>query len=750
LLDFIEHLLEWSRNVPLFIVTLSRPDLLERRPAWGAGKRNFASLYLEPLSDAHMGELLGGLVPGLPAPVVATITERADGIPLYAVETVRMLVAQGQLVQEGGAYAPVGDLQSLAVPETLTALIASRLDSLEPSDRQIIHDASVLGQSFTLAALAAVTETSPPELEPRMARLVRRELLRQHMDPRSPDRGQYAFVQALIREVAYNTLARRDRKTRHLAAARYFEQLGSEELAGALAGHYLSAHANAGEGAEADALAAQARVALRAADRAAALGAHEQVISFVEQALTVTGDPAEQADLLERAGRAANALARSSPAAEFYKRAIELRREIGDRRGVARAVSLLGWALCDAQHFARATELVEGAVEEFEDLWPDPVMVELKGRVLARALVGTGQYERAVTAADDAAAVADRGDMAPLLAWSLLAKGTGYGSTGRLREGIALVRGAEELARSQGLNEVLTSALLVLGFHLGEIDQAAALEAYREGLAIARRLGNRPRARLLINNIGYTAFIAGDWDFALAELEATLQEELEPGERRFLAGNALNIRVCRGEDVAAPLADLVALSDARENSYAARPSLEVGALQAIARRDFAECRRLYRAAAQIDPGQASPSYYDAAIAALIARDVEGAQAELEALDATGIHGRIAELRRQTVRAGIAALEGRQEQALAMYRDSLREWRDGNMTWEEAKAGLSAVAVLDPAGRDTQSIAQSTRAILAELGAKPFLALLDDLADRSAGTAVSAHEGEPAPSQSAPV
>src|SRR2546430_9609795 len=90
--------------------------------------------------------------------------------------------------------------------------------------------------------------------------------------PRSPERGQYAFVQALIREVAYNTLARRDRKTRHLAAARYFESLATDELAAGLAQHYLAAQRLAADEAEASALAAQTRIALRgAADRATVL-----------------------------------------------------------------------------------------------------------------------------------------------------------------------------------------------------------------------------------------------------------------------------------------------------------------------------------------------------------------------------------------------------------------------------------------------------------------------------------------------
>ncbi len=304
LLDFVDHLLEWSRGMPIYVLTLARPELLERRPDWGAGKRNFVSLSLEPLPGPAMRELLRGLVPGLPEPAAKAIVARADGIPLYAVETVRMLLAEGRLALEGDVYQPTGDLARLAVPETLTALIGSRLDALEPAERALLQTAAVLGQSFAPAALAAVSELDEATLAPQLRTLVRREMLVVDGDPRSPERGQYAFVQALIREVAYGTLARRERKARHLAAARHLEGLGSDELAGALAGHYLAAHANAAEGPEADALAGQARLALRgAAERAAALGSHEQAVTFLEQALTVTSDAGEEAELLDRAGR---------------------------------------------------------------------------------------------------------------------------------------------------------------------------------------------------------------------------------------------------------------------------------------------------------------------------------------------------------------------------------------------------------------------------------------------------------------
>ncbi len=346
LLAFIDHLAEWSRNAPILVITLARPELLERRPDWGAGKRSFASVTLEPLPDAAMRELLAGLVPGLPEPAVERIVERADGVPLYAVEIVRMLVADGRLMAEAGAFRPVGDLSELAVPDTLRSLIASRLDALDPAERGILQTAAVLGQSFSLASLAAVADEEAATLEPKLRTLVRRELLTLETDPRSPERGQYAFVQALLHEVAYATLARADRKARHLAAARYFEALGDPELAGVLAEQYLAAQRSAPAGPEADAIAAQARIALRAAgDRALALGSPDQALGFFRAALEVAAEPRERAVLTELAGGAATAAGRHEEAEALLEEAVDTYRGLGDRSSRARAIAGLANAM---------------------------------------------------------------------------------------------------------------------------------------------------------------------------------------------------------------------------------------------------------------------------------------------------------------------------------------------------------------------------------------------------------------------
>ena len=225
------------------MLALARPELAERRPGFGTAGRNATTLSLEPLVSPAMEELLDGFAPGLPNDLRTRILERAEGVPLYAVETVRMLLDRGLLEREGDIYRPTGTIEALEVPETLHALVAARLDGLEAEERRVIQDAAVLGKSFTKPGLAALSGLSRPELEPILASLVRKEVLSVQSDPRSPERGQYAFVGALVREVAYGTLARRDRRDRHLAAARYFEGLGDEELAGVLASHYADAYA---------------------------------------------------------------------------------------------------------------------------------------------------------------------------------------------------------------------------------------------------------------------------------------------------------------------------------------------------------------------------------------------------------------------------------------------------------------------------------------------------------------------------
>ena len=723
-LDFIDHLLDWSRGLPIYVVTLARPDLLERRPGWGGGRRNFFAMSLDPLSEAAMRELLAGLVPGLPESAVRAIVARADGMPLYAVETVRMLVAEGRIGLRDGIYVPTGNLDSLAVPETLTALIAARLDGLEPADRSLVQDAAVLGQSFTLAGLAAINGAVPAELEPRLLALVRRELLTLEADPRSPERGQYAFVQALIREVAYNTLAKRDRKVRHLAAARFFEALGTDELAGALAGHYLAAHASATDGPEAEALAVQARIALSAAaDRAAALGAHDQSLTFLKQALTVTTDPADEAALLERAGAEASSSARHEEAETLLGRAIELHRARGDRPAVARTIAALGQAMLNTYRSDAALALLEPAAAEFVDLGATREGVSLMNQ-LSRGFYLRGTLDRAVELADQVLAAAERLDLVGIVADALVTRGSALSNVGRTYEGIGVLKAGLELAAANSFHTTALRARNNIGAFLSHRDMGEGLAVLRAGLEESRRLGLRWWTLGFVINAAESALSVGQWDWALGEVDAILATDLEREDRAQLLATSLMYRAFRGQPIDAQLAEYDGLMAGLNDPTMIGSLHGVRANLALAAGRHSEARDEFHALAEITPLNAPSGYPMAARAALWMRDGAAARADLDAFAALNAHGPAIDLRRTTILAGLAALDGRPAEALAQYREALRGWEAIGLSWEMALTAIDMVTLLDPAEPEVSAATERAREILRGLGARPFLDRLD--------------------------
>ncbi|HEX5466967.1 MAG TPA: adenylate/guanylate cyclase domain-containing protein [Candidatus Limnocylindrales bacterium] len=730
LLDFIDHLLEWSRGVPLMVIALSRPELLERRPGWGAGRRNSVTLSLEPLPEEQMRRLLEGLVPGLPEAAVRRIVERADGIPLYAVETVRMLVAEGRLVEDAVGYRPVGDLSDLAVPETLQALIASRLDSLEAADRSLLQDAAILGQSFSRQALAAVSPLPDEDLDPALERLVRREVLTRVDDSSSPERGQYAFVQALIREVAYGTLARRDRRSKHLAAARYFESLGDDELAGALAAHYLAAYQETAAGPEADALAGQARLALRGAgERAVALGSHGQAKTFYEQALGVTQDPAERGELLERAGEAAAADDQMEAAIEHLRAATAAARERGDRSAAARTAAEVGQALITANRSAEALPLLEAATDEFADLGADPGAA-LIGSQLARASFFLEQHRRAVEIADRVLEIAEHGAMTPLLADTLITKGSALANLGRLEEGLALIRAGSALAEQQGLFATAARGIINQAATAGDADPRAALAAARHGLELAQRLGLRSLLAVLVTNAASSAVSTGEWDWAIETLAAA-PTDLDRLHSANLASATVSFMIYRGEDVTEPMAAIQRLLEGSTEPATRAGLLDLGADVAFHRGDWAQAYELWLEEAREQALAAAYALSSACRAALMGGDVERARTALEAHRARGLHGPALEATRQRLGAGLAALEGRTQEATVTYRETLRAWRDLGLPWYQALTVLDMAELLAEPPAEMEQLAGAAREIMVGLGARPYIERLDAAMGRQA-------------------
>jgi len=725
LLDFIDHLLEWSKGAPLLVVTLARPELFDKRPGWGTGTRNFTGLALEPLAERAMRELLEGFVPGLPRPAVEAILARADGIPLYAVETIRSLVAEGRLERRDGAYRPVGDLDVLTIPDTLRSLIASRLDALDPADRGLIQDASVLGQTFTLAGLAAVTGSDEADLEPRLRGLVRRELLDREADPRSPERGQYKFVQSLIREVAYATLARRERRARHLAVARYFEMLGEDELAGALATHFVAAYRASGAGAEADAVAVQARLALSgAAARAASLGAHDQAVAYLAQALEVTADPAERGGLLERAAISASVAADQEAALALARRSVEEYRRSGDAASAARATAELGAILLTAGEPVEAIAALEVALAELPDSAPDDVRARLLVN-LSRALFRNDEPERAVETVDRALPIAERLDIDELIADAFNNKAAALSYLGRTREAVALIEAAIAIAQVGGFVSAELRARSNLAAILWAREPPRAIEMQRENLQLARRVGNRQRANWIILYTTFGAWLQGDgWDAALAAVTEALATARDLSEEAGILAWACFLWVARGDATDAALGRLeVAAGQLSDPSAAAQLHFLKGD-RALLQGDYAEaCEEMLRAADF--KAQAGTYLAEAVRPALWQRDAIRARAVAERLDADpDAHSTVSRVNRAAAWAGIAALEGRRDEAIAGYRDALKRYREIGYDFQVARVALDMLILLGPDLPEAGAIADEARAVFERVGARAYLERLD--------------------------
>jgi class 3 adenylate cyclase len=725
LLDFIEHILEWTRNKPILLITLARPEIFDRRPNWGVGHRSLIGLHLEPLPEEAMAALLNGLVPGMEAPDVKKIVARAEGVPLYAVEMVRSLLDGGHVIRGVEAYELVRDLPELDIPPTLKALIASRLDGLDPADRALVADASVIGVVFGMPVLAALTGRAADQLEPRLRALAQKELIALETDPRSPERGQYRFVQGLIREVAYGTLGKRDRRSRHLAVARHFEAVGDEELAGVLASHYLEAYGASPEGAEGEAVAAQARIALKAAaERASRLHSNEQAYAFYEQALAVTFDGEEQASIRTSAARSARSAGNFGAVEDMLRPAIDWYRGQGDREVAAQTTAQLAESMLSASYVDEGMAVLEATLK---DLPPDAgrAAIDLYGQ-LARGHLFANEPTEAMVAVTRALDTAEqlrlRGPALQLLitrAWALM-------GARHPREGLALIMGALRLAdQEDDLLSRLRARMNMSGF-VSVDDPHLALATAQEGVDLAKQYGHSFFAGALAGNAAANALLIGDLDRVLA-IEADVRELLSIGMSVNVSGWAAAAASLRGDDsVARDRLSIVNEAMAGTSSAQDRASeLTVRAIVEFGAGNLAEARRLgLESSAVYSGGDGAIGEVFAARAGLLLGDAAGLYGDRDNLEFRAIFGVWMDRARRCVEAGIMALEGRPIESAAAYRRVIDEYRSARLPLDLGLTLVERAWLLGPTDDEAAAGRDEALAIFAEMGADGLVERLE--------------------------
>jgi class 3 adenylate cyclase/tetratricopeptide (TPR) repeat protein len=232
-LDLLEYMAGWTTRAPVMLCCLARADLLESRPSWGLPKPNASAILLEPLNERETDELIGNLLGRLPVPgpAQARIIAAAEGNPLFAEELLRMLRDEGALCRDDGGWKVTADLDDLAVPPSIHALLSARLDRLEPEERAAIQRASVVGQVFWWSAVADLSPDSVRAgVGASLQSLVRKELIRQEPSAFKAE-DAFRFGHILIRDAAYAALPKEARADLHERMAGWIERRTSDRSA---------------------------------------------------------------------------------------------------------------------------------------------------------------------------------------------------------------------------------------------------------------------------------------------------------------------------------------------------------------------------------------------------------------------------------------------------------------------------------------------------------------------------------------
>ncbi len=574
LLDFIEYLARWAEG-PMVILCLARHELLELRPAWGGGMPNVASIVLEPLDAAESAQLVDALLAGgLPAELRDRVVTLADGNPLFTEELVRMFVDRGVLRFGDGRWHLARPVTEVEIPGSIHAVLAARLDGLPPAEKRAAQDAAVVGRIFWDALISHLSRQGTSATGEVLRRLRVKELV----VPRAPSAlagaAEFGFRHVLIRDVAYDSLPKRDRAAKHLDVARWAEGAFADrqdEMVELLAAHYLAALRYEEEfaapdsermrdlrhrtytysrraGVRADALSNKENAArwFRAAiqqARVLRLPAREQAALAVEYSDAAGGhDPHETIrSVLEDALRLGEA---SSP------------RTTENEQLLARVRTSLGFYLYAAGEVESARVLLRAGIAALEPGPPTPGRAGLRAR-LGWTYWRAGPLEEAPpilrVAIDEARACGahdvERGALHDL--------GVAMGMLGDAQEAVALVEESLELARAANDRFLLSRCFINVPAIMsanGETNERV-LELSREGLERARRSMDHATVSWIARNTGDYLAIEGRLNEAEAFYEEGLVASRAVGEVARLSSGLAFLRLAMGDREGA-LADL--------------------------------------------------------------------------------------------------------------------------------------------------------------------------------------------------
>jgi predicted ATPase/class 3 adenylate cyclase len=527
MLDAIEHLAQWVR-APLMLVCLARDELLDRRPSWGGGRRSATQLMLSPLSDEHSRALVRQLLPQ-GQEVVPAVAERSGGNPLFAEEMARRIAEEGTI-------------EAAELPDTVQAVLAARLDSLEPFERRLVQQASVVGRTFPEGVLAGMAQAEGRDLDRALIALQEKDILVPSVDGPLVGEREMAFKHVLIRDVAYGMLPKAVRSRKHFEVGSFLENRAgdrTDEVVPLLAEHYGRAAALGREsGVAPQELDSMRNRALRfleeAGDTAARLYANREAAAHYRHARAICPQEGRAdgvrigeklGDVSLRLGRVDEAIGVWSDCLEWHRGQEDLERVADLHRKIGAALSHKGERKAAIEHYQKGINLLKDGPPRIE-------LVRLYEEA-AWLYLHTGDNMLAIYASEKALRLAERLEETRAASRAHGIFGRVFGRIGDTEKARQNLERAVELARGSDDGETIL-ALSALGrqLEISEADVAGARAVYEEALALAEQVGMLPAQVELHAWLAQLAAYGADWE----QVERSTEASATLAEREGLVG----------------------------------------------------------------------------------------------------------------------------------------------------------------------------------------------------------------------
>ncbi len=540
-LSFLDFLARWGEG-SIVILCLARHELLERRSSWGGGLPNATTIVLEPLGDEASSALMGGLLDGGVPPALADrIIELAEGNPLFVEEMVRMLVDRGVLRFADGHWELAGALDEIEIPGSVQAVLAARLDSLPAEEKRVAQDAAVVGRIFWDILVAHLAGSRHDSVDELIRRLRVKDLVVQRNPSSLAEASEYGFRHVLIRDVAYDSLPKRDRSRLHRDIAVWavaelsdrideFSELIASHLAAAVA--YEEEFAPDGDDRLRAIRVLAKEAALRAARRAEAMSQVASAVHWLKLAVDLARKldvpPRELAGLAADYGDTSWEIAdpneREAVASYAIDRLLEIEdRSAADEQLLGRLRDGQGRALYDAGDVDRSRQVLEAAIADLEPGPPTASRALLLG-TLGWTYWRAGSVEEALPFLLRGVEEAEASSSAETLRWTMHDLGIAYGFLNRFDEAIALLEESQRQAQQSQDRGLLMRCYINLpavresrGDALGPL-----VEMVDEGLHVARRAAASGTITWLAGNQAEFMFHLGRLDEAMAHQEEAL------------------------------------------------------------------------------------------------------------------------------------------------------------------------------------------------------------------------------------